>query len=878
MENIALFVADNIDAMVAYWDKDQVCRFANKAYKEWFGKSKLEMEDNITLKDLLGDIYEMNLPYIEAVLSGTPQYFERELQLPSSLEKRNALASYIPDIADGVVKGFFVHVTDISKVKNLEFELKASELKFRAILETAPDAIIILNSKKEIEIINEQAEQKFGYKREELLGKHIDILIPERYRDELKDDRSVLYSTYFDKTVNIGLELFGLTKDGIEFPVEISFSAIDLPDGMYFSVAIRDVSSRKLAELELIKSNDRSKIFIQQAPNALAMFDMDLRYLAASEKWIKDYNLVGRDIIGKSHYDIFPEIGEEWKLIHQDCLKGAINQCDEAPFERADGTTQWLTWDVRPWYISEDKIGGLLMYTSDITHIKAENQARQRTEEILDKTNEVARIGTWEVDLVSNTVLWSRVTKEIHGVEPEYKPELSTAINFFKEGTSRQMILDAVSNAAETGVGYDLELELVTAKGSHSWVRAIGQAELKNGVCKRLYGVFQDIDEIKKSRESLNKANNELSTILNAGHVSIIGTNEKGIITHFSKGAELLLHYSAKEMVGINTPELIHLKQEVIERGEELSALFGKTIDGFDIFVAEALQKPFDSREWTYVRKDGSTFPVQLVITAIRNTEGEVTGFLGVATDISDVKKAEEAMKTLLDITTEQNKRLKNFAHIVSHNLMSHSGNIGMLLDLFIKKNPQESDNEIIKHIRVASDSLKETILNLNEVVLINNSIDQNLIPVSLSTAISSAINNVNQLAADSSVTISNQVNPSILVTCLPAYLDSILLNFITNGIKYRSPEREGKIMLSAEIRDKFVILTIEDNGLGINLDKNRDKLFGMYKTFHGNKDARGIGLFITKNQVESMGGKIEVESEVNKGTIFNVFFKYEKN
>ncbi|RKM92730.1 sensor histidine kinase, partial [Aquimarina sp. BL5] len=89
---------------------------------------------------------------------------------------------------------------------------------------------------------------------------------------------------------------------------------------------------------------------------------------------------------------------------------------------------------------------------------------------------------------------------------------------------------------------------------------------------------------------------------------------------------------------------------------------------------------------------------------------------------------------------------------------------------------------------------------------------------------------------------------------------------------------RESYINVSTSLNKKFVIISFEDNGLGIDLKKHREKLFGMYKTFHRNKDSRGIGLFITKNQVEALGGKIEVESEVNKGTIFKVYMKYEKH
>jgi signal transduction histidine kinase len=107
----------------------------------------------------------------------------------------------------------------------------------------------------------------------------------------------------------------------------------------------------------------------------------------------------------------------------------------------------------------------------------------------------------------------------------------------------------------------------------------------------------------------------------------------------------------------------------------------------------------------------------------------------------------------------------------------------------------------------------------------------------------------------------------------VPAYLQSIALNFITNAIKYRHPDRPAIVSIDAKKMDKWIILSVADNGIGIDLEQHGHKLFGMYKTFHGNSDARGIGLFITKNQIEAMGGKVEVESTAGFGTKFNIYF-----
>lgn len=136
----------------------------------------------------------------------------------------------------------------------------------------------------------------------------------------------------------------------------------------------QDIHESKMIQIKLRESDERNRIFVEQAPNALAMFDRDMNYMAASQQWLKDYHLTSSSIIGRSHYEVFPEIGDGWKKIHQVCMMGAIDKCDEAKFVREDGSVQWIAWEVRPWYIRDGEIGGILMYTADITESKQVQQ------------------------------------------------------------------------------------------------------------------------------------------------------------------------------------------------------------------------------------------------------------------------------------------------------------------------------------------------------------------------------------------------------------------------------------------------------------------------------------------------------------------------
>lgn len=483
----------------------------------------------------------------------------------------------------------------------------------------------------------------------------------------------------------------------------------------------------------------------------------------------------------------------------------------------------------------------------------------------------------------------------------------------------------------------------------------------------------------------------------------IISTDNNGVIKNFNKGAEIMLGYMADEMVDKFTTAVIYTNEEIKKRGEELSAKYKREIKGFDICVTEVKLNGFETRESTYVRKDGTTFPVQATVSTILDENQQICGFLymtvnitefkrvenelresqyrwqfalegtgdglwdlnlitntsyhskeskamvgytydtslnkpgewasrihpddkekhdtelelylagkipvyinehrilckddtykwildrgkiiewdkngkpirmiGSHSDISERKEQELEQQTTLSLVTEQNNRLLNFAYIVSHNLRSHSSNFQMLLDMFSEPETTPSDKEeLLRFLKNASDKLSDTIANLNDVVTIQTSINFQKTVINLKECVSQTIKVLSGEINKYKVSVKNSVDSAYQIEYSPAYLESILLNFLSNAIKYRNPDVKPQILIDCAKKDGHDVLLIADNGLGIDLARQGDKLFGMYKTFHDNKDARGIGLFIAKNQVEAMHGHIEVESEVGKGTTFNIW------
>ena len=185
---------------------------------------------------------------------------------------------------------------------------------------------------------------------------------------------------------------------------------------------------------------------------------------------------------------------------------------------------------------------------------------------------------------------------------------------------------------------------------------------------------------------------------------------------------------------------------------------------------------------------------------------------------------------------------------------------------------PKEKE-ELIKEVKTISSNLNTTIEHLNEIVTIQTNNNQERVPVKFIDALKLVLNGISHMISNSNCKIDADFSEFQEVKYIKAYMESILLNLITNAIKYKHQDREPIIMIKTYIENGNKYLKFSDNGKGIDLTLFKDKIFGMYKTFHYNEDAVGIGLFLTKNQIESLGGNITVESEVDKGTTFTIEF-----
>ncbi len=271
----------------------------------------------------------------------------------------------------------------------------------------------------------------------------------------------------------------------------------------------------------------------------------------------------------------------------------------------------------------------------------------------------------------------------------------------------------------------------------------------------------------------------------------------------------------------------------------------------------------------------------QITLVPIMDKDGKrVETVLNTAKDITEKQEVERELNDHIHELQElsgnlvnKNRQLQDFAHIVSHNLRSPMSNLISLMGIYENEKTQEQKDFLIKKIAEVTRSFSQTIDELTEVVKIRQDKGIEFHPNKFEDTVEHIKTILNTQIQLSNTTIICNFKECDSIRYPKVYLESILQNLITNSIKYRSKDRALIIEMTSKKLDDGILFICKDNGMGIDLKRFGDKIFGMNKTFHLNLDSRGMGLFITRNQIESLGGSISVESEPEKGAEFSIVF-----
>lgn len=334
----------------------------------------------------------------------------------------------------------------------------------------------------------------------------------------------------------------------------------------------------------------------------------------------------------------------------------------------------------------------------------------------------------------------------------------------------------------------------------------------------------------------------------------------------------------SKQIIGINTKELnkkAHIWGDRVhaEDKESYIKLFDQHLKGELNIYEHEYRILCENGKYKWILDKGKVVE--------KDDSGKPVRIIGTHTDITANKKDQEKLKENLQLITNQNKRLQNYTHIVSHNLKTHIGNLKNILEFYDDSTSNKEKEDLVSHLKTISESLTTTIVDLDDIISIKSktNIKQLNERINLFDCANKVIESLDIESTKNDVAIYNAFRMDDTLITNRSYFESILHNLISNGIKYSDSSKKSQIIIQTIHTKDHLQILIADNGIGIDTNKYKNQLFEMYQTFHGTdrNDSRGIGLYITKAQVEALNAEIELNSELNKGSTFCLTFKKEK-
>ncbi len=394
--------------------------------------------------------------------------------------------------------------------------------------------------------------------------------------------------------------------------------------------------------------------------------------------------------------------------------------------------------------------------------------------------------------------------------------------------------------------------------------------------------------QLKEQKEQIRSLAVFQNTILDGTDYAIITTTSpEGIISTFNKGAEKMLGYKAEEIVGKTTPSILHEYSEIEHRSKELSKELNLEVPpGIDVFhIKSRLGYTTDINEWTYICKNGSRITVELSIATLRNAEADIIGYLGIAKDITESKKAKEAIIEAKEEAEKANLLKETFLANMSHEIRTPMNAIIGFTDLLLRRNLQNQEREFIQTIKNSGESLLRIINDVLDISKINSGmITFEEHPLSITEIFASLNIMLTQKAKEKNLLLSFDVAENIPGTVLgdPTRLTQIIINLVGNAIKFT---KTGSVLVSAKLLKEEaqtceVGFFVQDTGIGIPNDKLQTvfERFAQAETHTTrNYGGTGLGLSIAKQLVELQGGSIAVKSEVGSGTLFSFILPFKK-
>lgn len=773
--------------------------------------------------------------------------------------------------------------------------LHASQAKLAGMVDASIDAIIGLDRQGRVTSWNPGAALIFGYPAAEAVGQPLAALtVPENRHAQ---ERLVLDTVFEGEAISIAHALMR-RRNGSQFAV--SLTAVPLRDAhgtvTGASATVRDISElvaaqdevrnlnsslerqvrERTSELEAARRDLRT--VLDAVPSMIGYWDRDQVNRFANQAYSKWFGASPVQIVGKSMQKL---LGAELYAMNHPHIDAALRghtQVFERAIPSADGTVRHSLVTYLPDH-GREGVRGFYVIVHDVSDIVASRTALAsalRQNDVLIRT-------------INEEMLYS--VTDADGRIMEVNDNFCEVVGYRREqliGQDHRLLSSGMHDAAfwtrmwETIAAGRTWIGLVcnrSADGSLKWFDTVISPYFdEHGIIERYVGLRSDVTSRVAADAALRHMSALFSSVLHAAsEISVIATDPDGLITVFNSGAERMTGHAAIDMVGRASPALLHVPEEVRQRSEELSAQLGEPVDGFRTFVRIAEQTGAETREWTYVRKDGTRLPVSLSVTPMRDDDHQLLGYLGVAIDITQRKQSEANLLASTRAAEQVSMAKSQFVANMSHEIRTPMNAVLGMLELIRRSDLTASQRD---HVDKAAYAGKALLSLLNDILDFSR-IGAGKLALDLHPFEPEPV--LRELAG---ILIGNSVGNPVevlfdIAAGVPAVLigdrlriQQVLVNLAGNALKFT---REGHVVVALEVlaktQDRIRLrVSVSDTGIGIPPDQQA-AIFDSFTQAEASVARRyggsGLGLAISARLVALMGSELKVESEPGRGSRF---------
>ena len=495
--------------------------------------------------------------------------------------------------------------------------------------------------------------------------------------------------------------------------------------------------------------------------------------------------------------------------------------------------------------------------------IKSNNNEIKESNEKYDIVSKATSDTIWDWKIQEDTITWNKGIETIFGyTQEEVGNNSAWWFDKIHPEDSIKMSVKLYSFIEQKSEKWQDQYRFRCADNTYKYVLDRGfLLKDKKGRALRMIGAIQDITKQKKEEENLKL----LETV-------VTQTKDAIVITKSDSNSEtfpniIYVNNAFCAMTGYKSKKVLSKPFNPFNT-EELDS------HEYEKFIAAIAEKRECQIETLTKKKNKEEYWVRFSMIPIYNSDNELSHWISIQKDVTEERKQEKEKEQLIRELTQNNKDLKQFSYITSHNLRAPLSNLIGLLNLIEDIPINDSElSEIINGFKKSTHLLNETINDLVKIIVIKDKISIQKENVTINEVVEHVFSQLKFQIEQSKPILKLNFDEADIIYTNKAYLESILINLLTNSIKYKSETKKLKISITIKKTNNSTILKFKDNGIGIDLKRNSEHIFGLYQRFHDYPDSKGLGLYLIKSQIESLGGTIAIESEVNKGTEFTLTF-----